>query len=67
MIPAIEQGYQQREIAKSASAYQSRVDNKESVVVGVNKFKNEIYKSYTKEYKKPIAISSINSDIFLLC
>ena len=41
VIPAIEQGYQQREIAKSASEYQSKVDNEERVVVGVNKFENE--------------------------
>ena len=41
VIPAIEQGYQQREIAKSASEYQSKVDNKDRVVVGVNKFANE--------------------------
>ena len=41
VIPAIEQGYQQREIAKSASEYQSKVDSKERVVVGVNKFENE--------------------------
>ena len=41
VIPAIEQGYQQREIAKSASEYQSKVDNGERVVVGVNKFANE--------------------------
>jgi len=41
VIPAIEQGYQQREIAKSASEYQSKVDNEERVVVGVNKFANE--------------------------
>ena len=41
VIPAIEQGYQQREIAKSASEYQSKVDNEERVVVGVNKFANK--------------------------
>ena len=41
VIPAIEQGYQQREIAKSSFEYQSKVDSKERVVVGVNKFANE--------------------------
>jgi len=41
VIPAIEQGYQQREIAKSASEYQSKVDSKKRVVVGINKFVNE--------------------------
>ena len=41
VISAIEQGYQQREIAKSASEYQNKVDNKERVVVGVNRFVNK--------------------------
>ena len=41
VIPAIEQGYQQREIAKSSSEYQNKVDSKERIVVGVNKFANE--------------------------
>jgi len=41
VIPAIEQGYQQREITKSASEYQNKVDNEQRVVVGVNKFANE--------------------------
>ena len=41
VIPAIEQGYQQKEIAKSSSEYQSKVDSKERIVVGVNKFANE--------------------------
>ena len=41
VISAIEQGYQQREIARSASEYQNKVDNDEIIVVGVNKFANE--------------------------
>ena len=42
VIPAIEQGYFQREIARSASEYQSKVDEKRRIVVGVNEFvKNE--------------------------
>ena len=43
VIPAIEMGYFQREIAESASDYQRRVDSKRRIVVGVNKFskKNE--------------------------
>ncbi|MEC8914721.1 MAG: methylmalonyl-CoA mutase family protein, partial [Candidatus Neomarinimicrobiota bacterium] len=38
VISAIEQGYFQREIAHSASEYQSKVDEKRRIVVGVNKF-----------------------------
>ena len=41
VIPAIENGYQQREIAKSASEYQSNVDKNKRIVVGVNEFINE--------------------------
>lgn len=38
VIPAIEQGYFQREIARSASDYQSKIDSKTRIVVGVNDF-----------------------------
>ena len=41
VITAIEQGYQQREISKSASIYQDKIDNNKRVVVGVNKFIND--------------------------
>jgi|TARA_B100001013_G_scaffold104582_2_gene59544 methylmalonyl-CoA mutase N-terminal domain/subunit len=41
VIPAIEQGYFQREIARSASNYQQKVDTKKRIVVGVNKFVKE--------------------------
>ena len=41
VIPAIEQGYQQREISKAASDYQNKVDKNERIVVGVNDFINE--------------------------
>ena len=41
VIHAIEQGYQQREISKSASIYQDKIDNNKRVVVGVNKFIND--------------------------
>ena len=43
VIPAIEDGYFQREISKSASDYQYKVDNLKRVVVGINMFekKNE--------------------------
>jgi len=38
VIPAIEEGYFQREISRSASEYQSKIDTKKRIVVGVNKF-----------------------------
>ena len=38
VIPAIEMGFFQREIAKSASDYQRLVDDKKRIVVGVNEF-----------------------------
>ena len=41
VIDAIEQGYQQREISKSASIYQDKIDKNKRVVVGVNKFIND--------------------------
>ena len=41
VIIGIEDGYFQREIARSASEYQLKVDGQERIVVGVNKFINE--------------------------
>jgi len=41
MIPAIEAGYVQGEIANSAYEYQKKIELKERVVVGVNKFQIE--------------------------
>jgi methylmalonyl-CoA mutase, N-terminal domain len=38
MIPAIEKGFPQREIADSAYRYQREVDQKQRIVVGVNEF-----------------------------
>ncbi len=37
-VPAIENGWIQNEIVKSAYEYQKAVDNKEKIVIGVNKF-----------------------------
>ena len=39
VIPAIEKGFFQREIAESAYKYQKEIDDKERVMVGVNKYK----------------------------
>ena len=38
VIPAIEQGYFQREIARAASDYQSKLDSNQRIMVGVNRF-----------------------------
>ena len=40
VIPAIEKGYFQYEISRSASAHQKKIDNKELIHVGVNQFEN---------------------------
>jgi methylmalonyl-CoA mutase N-terminal domain/subunit len=41
MIPAIESGYPQREIADASYRYQVSVDRKEKIIVGVNEFTGE--------------------------
>ena len=41
MIPAIEQNFQQREIAEASFTYQSEVERGERVVVGVNRYELE--------------------------
>ena len=41
MIPAIEQGFFQREIARAASDYQSKLDSNQRIMVGVNRFVKE--------------------------
>ena len=41
MLKAIEQGFPQREIQEAAFQYQKAVENKEEIVVGVNKFQIE--------------------------
>ena len=38
VIPAIEQGFFQREIAHAASDYQSKLDSNQRIMVGVNRF-----------------------------
>ena len=41
VIPAIEQGYFQREIARAASDYQAKIDQNNRIVVGVNEYIKE--------------------------
>ncbi len=38
MLPAIERGFQQREIAEAASRYQREIDAQERIIVGVNEY-----------------------------
>jgi methylmalonyl-CoA mutase, N-terminal domain len=54
MVPAIESGFPQREIADAAYEYQKAVDRKEKIVVGVNEY-------VTGE--KPIEILQINEAV----
>jgi len=55
VIPAIEKGYFQREIANSAYKYQREIDNKERIIVGVNE--------YTSEDKQQIPLLRISPDV----
>jgi methylmalonyl-CoA mutase N-terminal domain/subunit len=54
MIPAIERGYPQREIADASYKYQQAVDRKEKIIVGVNEFKGE---------EKPIEVLRIDESV----
>lgn len=38
VLPAIQRGFQQREIAEAAARYQREIDTKERIIVGVNQF-----------------------------
>ncbi len=40
-VAAIEEGFMQNEIAKSAYEYQREVENKEKIIVGVNAFQSD--------------------------
>jgi methylmalonyl-CoA mutase, N-terminal domain len=41
MIPAIEQGYPQAEIARASYEYQKTIESRDRIIVGVNAFRNE--------------------------
>ena len=60
-VAAIEQGFIQNEIAKSAYEYQIKVENKEKIIVGVNAFE-AIEKSYTKVFRVDDSIRKIQTD-----
>jgi len=63
VIPAIEMGYFQREIAEAASDYQRSVDSKRRIVVGVNEFSkaNEEIEIPILEIRKEVQIEQIES------
>ena len=62
VIPAIEMGYFQREIAEASSEYQNKVESKQRVIVGVNKFvkENEEIEIPILEIRKEVEIEQIS-------
>jgi methylmalonyl-CoA mutase, N-terminal domain len=54
MVPAIERGYPQREIAEASYRYQMALDKKEKIMVGVNDFISE---------EKPLEILQIDESV----
>jgi methylmalonyl-CoA mutase N-terminal domain/subunit len=54
MVPAIERGYPQREIAEASYRYQRELDKKEKIMVGVNDFFSE---------EKPLEILQIDETV----
>lgn len=55
MLKAVELGYPQKEIAESSYQFQLKVDSKEEVIVGVNK--------YQDEEETPIPLHEIHPDV----
>ncbi len=49
---AVESGYYQKEIQKSAYEYQKMIESKEKIIVGVNKFETEVEKEKRKKIFK---------------
>ncbi len=60
-VSAIESGFMQNEIAKSAYAYQRNIENGEKIIVGVNKFQIE-EKNNTPVFKIDESIQKIQTD-----
>jgi methylmalonyl-CoA mutase N-terminal domain/subunit len=54
MVPAIEKGYPQREIAEASYRYQMAVDKKEKIIVGVNDYVTQ---------EKPLEILQIDETV----
>jgi methylmalonyl-CoA mutase N-terminal domain/subunit len=60
-VAAIEQGFIQNEIAKSAYEYQLKVESKEKIIVGVNAFESN-EKDLTKVFRIDDSIRKIQSE-----
>jgi len=60
-VPAIEQGFMQDEIAKSAYEYQRQIESGEKVIVGVNKFQSA-EKFITPGFKINDSIRQVQTD-----
>ena len=60
-VAAIEQGFMQEEIARSAYAYQQAIESGEKVIVGVNKFTSE-EKSNIPVFRIDESIQKLQSD-----
>jgi methylmalonyl-CoA mutase N-terminal domain/subunit len=59
VIPAIEQGFFQREIAEAAYRYQRELDTKEKIIVGMNQYIEE-------DEKIDIPILTISPEVEIL-
>ncbi len=55
MIPAIERGFPQREIAEAAYRYQQAVDARDKIIVGVN--------AYAAEKEEPLEVLQIDESV----
>lgn len=55
MVPAVERGYPQREIAEAAYRYQQAIDRKEKIIVGINE--------YVAEEEPPLEILHIDEAV----
>lgn len=60
-VAAIEQGYMQEEIAKSAYEYQCKIESGEKIIVGVNKFQVE-HETKVPSFKIDDSIRNIQSE-----
>jgi methylmalonyl-CoA mutase N-terminal domain/subunit len=62
VIPAIEMGYFQREIAEASSEYQNKIESKQRVIVGVNDFvkENEEIEIPILEIRKEVEVEQIS-------
>jgi len=62
VIPAIEMGYFQREIAEASSEYQNKVESKQRVIVGVNDFikENEEIEIPLLEIRKEVEVEQVS-------